>query len=416
MNEVEWSDRPPAQNNPRPDHVPRCFVHAVFCRPSEKQSTRMLQRILQPGQGFSLALLQQSSQHVLCRLKQVLSFRAPCSSSASECVEPQYRHLELHAAALQDIKQLLPAGTLERTFKGCKAGFAFSLEEGGLYIPLEVKAGRIQKDAFNGSFQARTRQSGGHPVPLLLCRPYPDRGQTLVITHSMVPQNMFSARFRKGTKYYPFFVRDDQLGPTVGGIYEAVRDGESHGMLPSGQVVDISQLELKPLDQLSKPHDPNGMKRREFYVLRKQWLPALDIHPPSKHYLPVDAVIEGVRLGDRLAAPAEQDRGYYVNLLKRCLKRERQPLHWGDLDALWVYHPDKVHFWLVPAHVLVQKGILATAQQPGKVAFLLYDHSYVKPQRGKGADLWTQQYLLDSRDPGLMENVMHLVKAAKSPS
>ena len=98
------------------------------------------------------------------------------------------------------------------------------------------------------------------------------------------------------------------------------------------------------------------------------------------------------------------------------MKGKRQPLHEGAFDALWVFSPDRVHFWLIPAQVLVEKGFLATSQQEGKFGLMLYDQSYVEPQQSRIADLWTQQYLLDSRDPWLMDKVMQILKASKPSS
>ena len=374
------------------------------------QPTKLIQRLLQPGQGFSLAHLQQSGQHVLHSLKQVLSPRLPYSSSASKPVEPQYRHLELQTAAVRDIAQLLPAKTFEQTPKGCRANLSFSLGS-GLHLPLQAKAGQI--DGNRVTFTVRWDSEKG-VVPLLLCRPYPSLGKTLVATPCMVSRERFNVTLTADTKYYPLFVPDSQLSNVVTGIYEAVKQGTRQTTLPSGKVLDISELELKSFADICLPSAPSLIRAREFHMLRGHWLPVLDMPPPSELYTPVNAVLQGVRICDAVARHVVLVLGkYQISTPSRWVNGRKEPMHEGEYDVLWVYHPDKVHFWLIPAHVLAQKGFLATAQQRGKFTLLTYDHSYIKPQRGKGADLWTQQYLLSSRDPGLMEKVMQVLKAAK---
>ena len=109
----------------------------------------MFLRLLQPGQGTGSALLQQSAQHALHSIKQGCFFQRPlCSSSsrANRPVNPQYHHLQLQAAAMQDIERLLPAGTVQRTSKGCRANLGFSLPGSGLHLPLQVKAGMVRDD------------------------------------------------------------------------------------------------------------------------------------------------------------------------------------------------------------------------------------------------------------------------------
>ena len=238
----------------------------------------------------------------------------------------------------------------------------------------------------------------------------------------MIPSGSFDVHPMQGTKYYPFLVPDDQLADTMAGIYEAVRSGRSLTALPSGKMLDISGLSLVSLDELSAPTSPPAKRVGEFYLLRRQWLPALDIQVPPTLFTTIDAIVEGARVSDVVARLHHTRRlGTYVsNLQKRNLKVKAQPFHEGAFDTLWVFNPDMVHFWLIPAQVLVKKGFLATAQQQGKCGLLLYDQNYVKPQQGKkvllGPDLWTQQYLLDSRDPGLMSKVMQVLKASKPSS
>ena len=375
----------------------------------------MLRSLLQPGQGFGVALLQQSVQHVLHGYTQGLSSRPLCSRSSNTSKDVQYHNMELQAAAIREIEQLLlPAGTLERTFKGCRVNLGFCDPKGTLYLPLNVKAVLMQGQhtCFNTRDQSQLEELD--TAFLLLCRPFPSRGETLIASCSTFPKRTLYVTLREGLKYHPYLVPDHKLAEVVGHIYEAVRDGkEDTARLPSGEVIDISRLRLKAADELAIPNGPTNKRAREFYALRGQWLPALDIQPPYTVLTPVDGVVEGIRLADTVASSITGRQGYRINLHRRCLEDKKQPLREGDFDVLWVYHPDNVHFWLIPAHVLVEKGTVATGLQPGKIGFALYDNCYTKPQRRKGAELWTQQYLLDSRDPGLMEKVMQVLKAAK---
>ena len=326
-----------------------------------------------------------------------------------------HRH-ELNAAALEDLEHILPADSLVRTFPGCKAKLAFSpCKDGALYLPLQVKAatlkiGTLCKYLFNVNH-------GVDKSMLLLCRPLPGQGGTLVIPETLIPQTIFGFTFKERTKYYPFLVHDGLLGGVVKGIYKAVRAGQGEFTLPSGKVIDVSQLKLKGVDELSTPTSPSDQKAREYFLLRKQWLPGLTFDGPDITYSGVSAVVEGVRIADAVALrPLGLAHTYQASVKKRNMAPKQVPYEEGDFDALWVFHPDKVHMWLIPARVLVAKGVMATPKQPGIVTFYLYDQSYTKPERSSGRkanNLWTQEYLLSSQDPDLVGKVLRALEAAK---
>ena len=167
------------------------------------------------------------------------------------------------------------------------------------------------------------------------------------------------------------------------------------------------------------PTSPSTKKAREYFLLREQWLPDLQFTNPKLKYTGVSAVVEGVRIADTVANPQSNQTvadATYTAAVRKGHKAARRgvPFEKGDFDALWVFHPDKVHMWLIPAHVLVEKGVMATPQQPGKTGFCLYDLSYTKPARPRRkADLWTQEYLLSFQDPGFMGKVLKVLEAAK---
>jgi hypothetical protein len=227
----------------------------------------------------------------------------------------------------------------------------------------------------------------------------------------MVPQRSFSVTLNAGSKYYPFLVPDEELAGVLSGIYDAVKTGQSGYTLPSDAAVDLSGLELKPIDALSLPSTANYKKAREFFLLRQQWLPGVDFKRPSTSSGHVEVGEKGVRVSDRVADSYMGTVRYRVDV-----SRNRRPFEEGDYDALWVYHPDRVHFWLIPAHVLVEKGVMASPRQLGKVTLYLYDDSYVEPGRAsrKPAGLWSQDYVYSSQDPELSEKVWRALEDARS--
>ena len=293
---------------------------------------------------------------------------ASVASSTNQRTEQQHYAHELHAAAVAELEQSLPPGRVVRTFEGCRAHLGFCKPASDLYLPLHVNARTI--NLTNNAYCFIHQGASGTPGALLwLCRPSPSQARTLVIPEGMTPRSGVGLTLKEGTKYYPFLVLDKELPVVLSGIYDAVMKGEGLYILPTGQNIDISGLRLMSYDELSTPTSSLYQKCREFFLLRNTWLPTMGFVAPDVHGTIVDAVVEGVRLADAGAGIPKGCRGYQVNLQKRSLQRQTSPMVEQDLDALWVYHPDKVHFWLIPAHVLGEKGILATPQQPGKSFF-----------------------------------------------
>ena len=335
------------------------------------------------------------------------------SSTNQETGQQRYSY-ELHAVAVAEVEQALPPGSVVRTFEGCRADLGYCKPGSDLYLPLDVQARTRNNKANTYGFDRCTTVTTA--ALLWLCRPMPSQAQTLVIPEGMAPRYHFTLTLKEGTKYFPFLVLDTELPVVVSGIYDTVMKGEGLYILPTGQEIDISGLRLMSYDELSTPTAPSAQQAKEFFLLRKTWLPTMDFVAPDVHGTIVDAVVEGVRLGDAVATSREKKNGYRVGIKKRTLQRRRSPVAEGDLDAVWVYHPDKVQFWLIPAHVLVEKGVLATPQQPGKQFFPVYDSHCTNPKRGTKVDVWSQQYLFDSRDPALTEKVVSALKAAHSCS
>ena len=339
---------------------------------------------------------------------------ARCMAAAAGPGGEEYSTTKIHAEALDDIERLLPAGSLERTYKGCKADFGFRVGTADdAFLPIQVKAKKVSGKLCR--FSSSQRSGAGSIQVLLLGRPFPNQRQTLVLPESMIPQGAFSLSIgsKKASKYHGCLVDDALLDEVLEGIFDGVRAGQSAFTMPSDQVIDISQLQLKPINELSLPSAANYRMAWEFSLLRKQWLPEIDFQRQGT-VPPVDVVVQGVRLSDKVAS---HDKTSRTTVRYRVyLSRSRDvPCGEGDIDALWVYHPNKVHFWLIPAHVLVEKGVMATPQQPGKLSLYLYDQIYVKPLNfpGKEADLWSQEYLYSSQDPGLLGKVLEALKAAK---
>ena len=316
---------------------------------------------------------------------------------------------------MAEVEQLLPSDSIVWTTEGCRADLGFCKPGFDLHLPLHVKAG-----ASNAANRACFNKHGDNVAPgalLWLCRPMPSQAKTLVIPEGMTPPGgRLWLTLKEGTKYYPYLVLDSELPAVLSGIYDAVMKGEGLYILPTGQEIDVSGLKLMSYEELSRPTSPTVQQANEFFLLRNKWLPTMSFVAPDVHGTIVDAVVKGVRLGDAVACSRKDTRAYQVELKKRSLQNQKSPVAEGDLDAVWVYHPDKIQFWIIPAHVLVEKGVLATPQQPGKKSFLVYDSHYTDPKRGRKADVWSQQYLFGSRDPALSEKVVTALEAARTCS
>ena len=326
---------------------------------------------------------------------------------------------ELHAAAMCEIETFIPAGSLVRTFKGCRSDFGYHKGVDDLFLPIIVQGGSLTSEK-RCKFRSVPKVVGRMPG-LLLCRPYPQQAETLVIPETMTPSSSFHLTYKENTKWYPFFVADRQLAGVLEGVYDSVGAGQQVFTLPSGKDLDISELGFISHAELCMPTAAYGQKSREFFLLREQWLPAIAFQLPQNLYTPVDAVVDGVRIGNVAGAPDRSTGRYRASVFRGTNRgqglgrvRPTQPYEKGDIDVLWAYNPDKVHLWLIPAHVLAEKGVLATPQQPGKSFLSLYDHEYVQPARKSShADLWSQEYLYSSQDPELTGKVLQALRAAK---
>ena len=342
----------------------------------------------------------------------------PAPLSGRQRTDKKHSSSEIHAGALNDIERLLPAGSLERTFKGCKADFGYRVGAADALLPIQVRVAKAARERTNSyRFNSSNGGSSEGVHVLLLCHPYPSQQQTLVLPQSMVPQGGVTMTLnpQRSLKYHGYLISDDLLAEVLEGICDGVRARHNSFTMPSDEIIDISQLELKAIGELSVPTSLTNRTAWEYFLLRKQWLPEIDFQTCKRVPSPVSVLVERVRLIDRVA---RYENNPYGSIGMKChLNRSyHRPIEKGDFDALWAYHPDKVHFWLIPAHELVERGFLATHIEPGKWTLHLYDQSYVKPygwHLGEPADLWSQGYLYSSQDPGLSAKIREALEALK---
>ena len=321
---------------------------------------------------------------------------------------------QLHSSAIADVEALLPAGTVKRTPKGCKAAIGFAPTGARLSLPISVKGAMLGKNArylFN-------RSSSGNWI--WLCRPMISFDCCLVLTGHLASRTGLSFESSHRSNWHRYLVPDQQLAEVLTGLYKAVERSSQAFKLPSGQMLDISGLQVMPLDQFSVPVSPTDQKAQSNWALRQSWFPTLEFVIPDVQHTTVRAVVEGVRLHDASAIIERRlarQMYMYLNLHKRAGKTFVQHCQ-GDYDALWVFHPNLRHFWLIPARVLVERGIMAAGpDMPGKYNLPLIDLAYKQPSRGRaanGLNQWIKAYCYDSQEPGIEDKVRRALQAIKA--
>ena len=313
----------------------------------------------------------------------------------------------LQGAAIAEVEALLPAGTLHRMPYGCKADVGFTMGQSALYLGVYINAGRAQPRGC--VIFHRCKSSSG----LWICRPMHSKGGSFVLPGHKV-LSAIAITPKQGTKWYPYLVSDELLPEVMGRIYQAVRDKQATCALPSGQALHTSHMQLVPLECLSEPVLIEHKKLEACFQLRQRQLANLNIQRRVVNGLALGAIIEGVRVQDKVAHARPGHQGFvaWPSIEPQVILKDGG----GDpsFQLLWVFHPDGSQFWLIPVQTLAAKGCLIC--KPGEFKsskmLMLYDLTYQKSGYGRPADVWTQAYCLDSRDPHCEQRVRALLRAA----
>jgi hypothetical protein len=134
-------------------------------------------------------------------------------------------------------------------------------------------------------------------------------------------------------------------------------------------------------------------------------LPGLTFAPPRVQHTPVDILLQGKWIQDKLAHAMFQkgSTGWNSSLSRDVRSKGVVPYCDTDFDFLWV-HIDKFVFYIIPACALAHRGILSSPSSKGRTGIMVYPFGCAND-----ADLWTDAFKLSYKDPGIEDRVRSIL-------
>lgn len=211
-------------------------------------------------------------------------------------------------------------------------------------------------------------------------------------------------------------VKDRDLEGFLSNVFTALKTGEQTVMWPSGVIVDIDSMRLRSFDDLRVPEQKHHKKEhhvREGFLSR---FPDLSIAYPAVQSSQVDCVLQDVQIQEKCALCRYKKERFSVVLTRSFRSSDRKasrgPYCFEDFQALLVHCPDGIRFFLIPAIVLAQHGVMKTNLHDGKTILLCHANS---PEPGeKSEDAWTRQYLYNADDAGCEERLKTALASIKN--
>jgi hypothetical protein len=232
---------------------------------------------------------------------------------------------------------------------------------------------------------------------------------TMVIPGGLVNIDVISLTMNKGTKYYPYLIKDDDLAEFISSIYESILNKSNKMVWPSGIEVDISSIKFYNFAELIIPTSMSARIEYQSSEWRKTKFPSLNYIIPLIQGTTVDQIINGVSVQDKSAVLV--GRYLSVVLSKNGGRNNVQiPYEETDFECLWLFpNNSRRYIFIIPMFKLIEKGFIKTDTRKGKKHLNCYDKSYTRAITGPKADLWTQNYCFDTEDADIQDQVLNIL-------
>lgn len=328
----------------------------------------------------------------------------------NESISKAQKSMQLETLAHNQFKQIL-GSKFNLTPEGNLADWTYNHDDCNNLIPIQSKTCNIKTNSLSYIFYSCNKYNG----MLLFCRPMPaiELG-TMIIPGNFIKAANITITIKPNTKYYPFFVRDNELENFMQNIYIAIKQKKTTIKWPSQIEVDISSIYIRSTSFINNLMSKTCKVEHANQQLRYKMFTDLSINTPDNHGTTVDIIIEGVRIQDKTLSCRKDSQARQVVLSKSAGRKKNgskcQPYEVGDFDAVWIFDKKQEYFGIIPSKILQCHGYLKTTECKGKMTLMCYDFSYDKNiSRSKKIDLWTQNYFYKYNDVNCISKVKVLL-------
>jgi hypothetical protein len=300
------------------------------------------------------------------------------------------------------IESCLPAGLWARTEEFCDADAVYGPLSAQKLLPIQLKTSSVTK--YSGGY--RFTLTHRYDNMLVLCIHLPSR-TIYAVPGALLPNKTFSGKLLGSTEdsNTDYIVRPDKLACFLESLYAAVSEGKSDASWPTDSLHDVSSMRMVTHEEANVPREANQRKAQEYANLRKKMLPGLTFAPPRVQHTPVDILLNGRRIQDKLASAANHfsSDSWRANMFRDMRSIGNVPYCSTDVDFLWI-HIDRDIFYLIDAKSLASHHILSSTFSKGRTGIVVYPFGCAND-----ADLWTDAFKLSYKDPEIEERVRSIL-------
>lgn len=304
------------------------------------------------------------------------------------------------------IESCLPAGLWTKTEEFCHADAAYGPLSAQKLLPVQLKTSTVTTKTGRYRFTLNHRYDN----MLVMCIHLPSK-TIYAVPGALLPNKTFSGKLKGGTEdgNSDYIVLPEELASFLESLYAAVLAGDGYASWPADSLHDVSSIRMVTHEEANIPREANQRKAQQYANCRRAMLPGLTFAPPRVQHTPVDILLNGNRIQDKLAHAMFQkgSTGWTCSLSRDVRSKGNIPYYDTDFDFLWI-HIDKAVFYLIPACALVRHGILSTSLSKGRTSIVVYPFGCVKD-----ADLWTDAFKLSYTDAGIENRVASLLSGSE---
>ena len=292
----------------------------------------------------------------------------------------------------QDLIELcLPAGVWTRTEEFCHADAVYGpLSEQNL-LPIQIKTSTVTTKTGGYRFTLNHRYDN----MLVMCIHLPSK-TIFAVPGALLPDKTFSGKLLGSTEdsNTDYIVRPEELACFLESLYDAVSADKGDGSWPADCRHDISSIRMVTHEEANIPREENQRKAQEYANFRKTKLPGLRFAPPRVQNTPVDILLNGARIQDKLASNMSRigSDGWRCTMFRDTRSRGNVPYCDTDFDFLWI-HTDRDIFYLIDAKSLARHHILSSTFSQGRTGIAVYPFGCAND-----ADLWTDAFKFSYKD------------------
>ena len=314
--------------------------------------------------------------------------------SASKPAVKFMGHNSQEAEGQDLIESCLPAGLWTRTEEFCHADAIYGPLSAQNLLPIQIKTSSVTTK--NGGY--RFTLNHRYDRMLVMCIHLPSK-TIFAVPGALLPDKTLSGKSLGSTEdgNSDFIVQSEELASFLQSLYAAVSAGKSECSWPSGCHHDFSSIHMVTKQEANIPREANQRKAQEFADARRSMLPGLTFAPPRVQHTPVDILLNGMRIQDKLGSAMTRKgfTGWRCSMSRDTRSKGIVPYWDTDFDFLWL-HIDRVVFYLIPAVALAHKGILSSSSREGRTSIMVYPFGCAKD-----ADLWTDAFKFSYSHPGI---------------